>query len=243
MRKKAKMILAAIVLVACLAGLVIVGGHLIDEKISEDRATITPPSPNADSQLTDDVGYPVVDWAAYQAINPDVVGWITIPGTTIDCPILQARPSAPNYYLKHDYTKAYNAWGAVYVDAGCEEGLNSKAVVIYGHNMSKHENKMFGEVSQFSSYDFAVEHQEVLLQTPEWKKRVKVAFSTITPGWESSNRKAFEDDADFTSWFLKRFEAASMSLVANPDTPDQVFTLCTCSYTTYSNERTLVYAY
>lgn len=244
MKNRAKKIIAGSILILCLIVGGIIAAQLAQNEEQKSLATNTLPSPSAgaDMQAQED-GFPVVDWDHWQEINPDIVGWITIPGTTIDSPIVQAHRENPNYYLKHDVYRNWNDWGAVYIDASCPDGLNSVNVVIYGHNMSRHENKMFGEIASYSSYDFAVSHQEIIVQSPEWKKRVLVAFSTITPGWEESNRTTFDDDADFASWIQARFEGSSMRVVETPEVPEQLFTLCTCSYTTYGNERTLVYAY
>lgn len=234
---------------AVLTGSLVIAGFLLVELINkntqEDRAINTLPSPtlSSDLQSWDEDGFPEVEWEAYQAINTEVVGWITIPGTTIDSPIVQAQPDSPQYYLHHDYTGEPNEWGAVYIDADCENGLDSPNVFLYGHNMSNHDSKMFGEIAMYSDYEFAAEHQEVLIQTPNWKKRISVAYSSITPGWEPSNRTSFVDKADFAQWLEQRYDSASMKLINDFESPEQVFILCTCSYTTYSDERTLVYAY
>ena len=39
----------------------------------------------------------VIDFDALKKINPDVVSWITIPGTNIDYPLLQGKDN--NQYL------------------------------------------------------------------------------------------------------------------------------------------------
>ena len=61
------------------------------------QAAHTPPSPDAppESTVEDDDGFPTVDWDYWQDINPDVIGWVTNPGTTVDYPILQAHRDAP----------------------------------------------------------------------------------------------------------------------------------------------------
>ena len=99
------------------------------------QAAHTPPSPDAipESTVEDGDGFPAVDWDYWQDINPDVIGWVTIPGTTVDSPILQAHGDAPGYYLKHDVYGNYNPAGAIYLDADCEElGLSSRNAVILG---------------------------------------------------------------------------------------------------------------
>ena len=57
-------------------------------------AANTPPSPGADASVAAEEDpqspFPEVDWDYWQGVNPDVIGWITVPGTTINSPIVQA---------------------------------------------------------------------------------------------------------------------------------------------------------
>ena len=86
------------------------------------------------SEAADD-GFPTVDWAYWQGVNPDVIGWITVPGTTINSPIVQAPTDDPDFYLSHDVYGNYNIYGAIYLDAECAEaGLDSRNAVILGHH-------------------------------------------------------------------------------------------------------------
>ena len=86
------------------------------------------PSPNGTPQetATESAGgreseFPTVDWDYWKSVNGDVIGWITVPGTDINHPILQAHASDPDYYLHHDIYRNYNPLGALYLDAECEK--------------------------------------------------------------------------------------------------------------------------
>lgn len=55
--------------------------------------------------------------AKYQELylqNEDMVGWISIAGTTINYPVMQSRNN-PNFYLKHNFEKEYSDLGTPYV--------------------------------------------------------------------------------------------------------------------------------
>ena len=46
--------------------------------------------------------------------NEDMVGWISIAGTTVNYPVMQT-PNDPNFYLKHNFEKAYSDLGVPYI--------------------------------------------------------------------------------------------------------------------------------
>ena len=45
----------------------------------------------------------LVDLSALQAKYPDIKGWISIPGTCVDYPVLQSSADNPEYYLRRTY--------------------------------------------------------------------------------------------------------------------------------------------
>ena len=51
-----------------------------------------------------------VDWDALLAINPDTVGWIFIPGTNVNYPIVRAPESNPDKYLTIDFQGNSGGW-------------------------------------------------------------------------------------------------------------------------------------
>ncbi len=56
-----------------------------------------------------------VDIPSLKAQNPDIFGWVFIPDTMIDTPILQNGQGEDEYYETHDCTGAENESGAVYI--------------------------------------------------------------------------------------------------------------------------------
>ena len=157
------------------------------------------PSPNGTPQesATGSAGgreseFPTVDWDYWKSVNGDVIGWITVPGTDINHPILQAHASDPDYYLHHDIYRNYNPLGALYLDAECEKaGFQSPNAVILGHSLRiGGAITCFGNIQNYSDKTFASEHAKVLIQTPEKKMRYTVRFANIVKGWEPTKRTA-----------------------------------------------------
>lgn len=185
-------------------------------------------------------GFPQVDWEHWQQVNPDVIGWVSIPGTALDTAIVQAHPDAPTYYLDHDIRGMPNYHGCPYLDASCiEDGLEGRNAVIFGHNIQNGDS-MFAELAGYAQPAFAREHAVVLVQTPAWKRALRVSGAAITAGSEQTKRTAFDDAGDFRSWYRERLSECCVRL--RDADPERCITLVTCSYNRSSDERTLVYA-
>lgn len=207
------------------------------------QAAQTPPSPDEPNrQETSSDGFPDVDWAYWQGVNHDVIGWVTIPGTTVNSPILQAHADAPEYYLHHDVYGNYNPAGAIYLDAECEElGLSSRNAVILGHHFwNDKEIAPMGTISDYKDEAFAREHVRVLIQTPTAKMTYEARFAQIVNGRERNKRIDFEGESDFRAWYGESRANAAMVLDAETE-PEQVISLVTCSYNIWvDNERTVL---
>ena len=206
----------------------------------EHRGAHPLPDPDASNTAMED-GFPYVDWEEWRQVNPDIIGWITVPGTAINHPVVQAHADNPQFYLTHDVYRAENFTGCPYLDAQCEgDGLlRSRNAVVFGHNMGWNQD-VFGDLECYVDLSFAQSHREVLLQTPKRKMRLRVCAATIIPGWEAIKRIDFASDDDFASWWKDRFSESAVKLSPKPACENLV-TLCTCSYNRWQSERTLVY--
>lgn len=83
-------------------------------------------------------------------INPDIYGWIKIPGTKINYPVAQTTDN--EYYLDHAYTGDNLVNGSIYADyrADAVPTMNYNTV-LYGHNIK--DGSMFNNVSKFFEKD------------------------------------------------------------------------------------------
>ena len=89
-------VLAALVLVVCLGILAVIGyGYWHGTKVYDDIAQQAFPEKQLDALAAS-----TIDWDALLAQNPDTVGWIYMPGTSIDYPIVQGETDEE--YLKKD---------------------------------------------------------------------------------------------------------------------------------------------
>ena len=113
-----------------------------------------------------------VDLRSLQSQYPDVRGWLTIPESGIDYPVLQSSPEEPEYYLRRDYRGNYDINGSLFLQADCILGESGK-LTIYGHNMNS--GAMFGNLDQYASYEYWKAHPRVFFQTPEGMEEYRIA--------------------------------------------------------------------
>ncbi len=127
---------AIIVTVTALVGAAALGLWLFSV---HDRAANIDPSPISGGTGRDgeDDGFPVVDWDYWLSVNPDIVAWVSVPGTEIDYPVVQASADDPTFYLDHDVYHGWNPYGCPYLDAGCaERGIDSPLALMFAHHMN-----------------------------------------------------------------------------------------------------------
>ena len=202
------------------------------------------PSPNPSGKDDANPGeFPDVDWAYWMQVNPDIIAWITIPETAVNLPIVQAAPQDPDFYLTHDVYGESNFTGCPYLDADCITAgglLQCPNSVIYGHNMGWSRD-MFGDLACYADKSWGEKHRVIFLQTPDLQVRLKVQALAIVPGWNATRRIEFADGADFASWWNACFAESDVRYEPKPLARRNLVTLCTCSYSHWDNERTLVY--
>lgn len=91
-----------------------------------------------------------MDFSSTLKINSDTVGWIKVPNTNIDYPVVQFLNN--EYYLNHDFEKKYNYRGAIFMDYRNNPTDFDANTIIYGHNC--YDKTMFSELDQYDSIDF-----------------------------------------------------------------------------------------
>ena len=196
------------------------------------------PSPTYQRAITDqdEEGQDrVIDWGS---LPDSVIAWVYVPGTTIDYPVVRGFDEDPGFYLFHDAEGRYSAWGTPYVANGCEEGLESPLVMVYGHHMS--DGTMFAPLAGYSSRPFAEEHAEIILYTPEQTLHLEPVLVNVINANKKNVRLSFGDQEELEEYMAAE-EAESEVVLDGYRSGRQVFAFVTCSYET-SNSRTVVYA-
>ena len=103
-----------------------------------------------------------VDFASLQAINPDIVAWLRIPGV-LEYPVVRGKDNS--YYLNHTVQKTYNIAGSIFLDYRNERDFSDSKNIIYGHNMK--DGSMFHVLRNYQDIDFFQEHTDMEIYLPD----------------------------------------------------------------------------
>lgn len=104
------------------------------------------------------------DWDVLKRTNPEIVGWIYIPNTAINYPVVQKKGSS-TYYLNRNAMLGYDELGAIFLDGFAESDFSDLNTVIYGHSVVG--GGMFTDIKKFANKDFFDVHPYFYLLTPE----------------------------------------------------------------------------
>ena len=189
-----------------------------------------PPAP-----ICDTPDLPVVDFDALRKINPDVIGWIHIPGTNIDYPIMHGRDNT--YYLRHLMDGSWNRCGSIFMDYRSDPDLADPVTLIHGHNMLN--GTMFQDLEKFKSQEFMAEHPYGYILTPSGNYKIQFFAGCLISVSSDLWRIKFIDSRDFLSWINRCIAAASVTGNTMPTETDRIVVLSTCSYE-FSDARWMV---
>ena len=173
-----------------------------------------------------------------RAMNPDVMGWLTIYGTSIDYPIVKAQKD--NFeYLSKDVEKNWTTCGALYVDVNNQWNFQDFNTIIHGHHMAEH--KMFGDLDLFTKADYFNEHQYANLYYDGQNHGVEL-FAILTidaynPIVHSTSLTTGEAKQEFLNR-IQQDKLLSRNLDITMD--DHLVTMTTCNLTETNGRFTLV---
>lgn len=172
---------------------------------------------------------PLVDLAALQEQYPDVKGWLYIPDTGIDYPVLQSGKEQPQYYLRRNYKGEYDINGSLFLQWDCSVS-DGENLVIYGHNMKS--GVMFGNLDQYAALSYCQEHPSVLFQTADGVSSYTVVAVLKADVSMFPFQQTLFQEPDGLFGYVSQAKALELFENGESISPDieQVLTLVTCSY-------------
>ena len=165
-----------------------------------------------------------VDFADLHRTSPDVVGWLYIPDTPINYPVVQAQDN--DYYLHRLPNGKENKAGSLFADYR-NTGVEDANYLIYGHSMKTGD--MFGMLEHYAKQDFYDAHPLGYYVTPTASYILHVYAGFITDA--SSDSYELSHTAESLAEYMKQAKERSDFRADVPYYPyDTVVTLSTCAY-------------
>jgi len=162
--------------------------------------------------------------------NDDMIGWLRIPGTDIDYPVMQTVDS-PDFYLDHGFDGQKSVYGALYVQENCSI-LNSDNLIIYGHNMK--DGKMFSDLCRYADKSFYNDHRIIYFDTLDIFGTYEIVYVFRTEVYKDGCFKYYNfvnarNEDDFESFIQKCDDMKLYDTGVSAEYGDRLITLSTCA--------------
>ena len=171
-----------------------------------------------------------VDWDALRAVNPDVVGWIYIPGTIVNYPIVHTDND--ERYLTYDFN-GEQGWGAtfgtIFLQAANAGDFSDANNIVYGHHLNN--GSMFACLADMQDDAGFNAHRTVYLLTPQGNYKLRTFSMVHCAADDPLAQASFADGAEQTAYVQDKIDRS----VAKPDGElpaademDHTFAFVTC---------------
>lgn len=176
---------------------------------------------------------------------PQLYGWIKIPGTQIDFPVMKPK-GEKEFYLYHDFAGVESAEGSLFVDVGSNIYPQDDNTVIYGHNMKN--GHMFGTLQLYEDEVYFQTHRKIYFDTI-YEEGTYEAVAVLKTRLLNENEEGFRYYRFFQYDNEKEFQKCQKFVEQNKmfDTGnilrygDKMLMLSTCEYS-QENGRLVVVA-
>lgn len=124
-------------------------------------------------------------------INKAVVGWIYIPQTAVDYPILH-KYEDNDYYLSHAWDDTESQNGSIVLDCHCKlDNTGGSNSIMYGHNMAN--GSMFAGITKYANSNFRNRQPYIEINTLTEQRLYEVYACCDIFGLEGSDFPYWDD--------------------------------------------------
>ena len=167
-----------------------------------------------------------VDFEKLKDINPEVQGWLSVKGTSINYPFV--RHSDNEYYLTHSFDRTSNRAGWVFMDRHNDINDLDKNTIIYGHGFF--ENIMFGTLKNVLKKDWYSNTDNLTVTIQTEKETLKWQVFSIYHVKNTSDyiETSFPDDSSYQNFLNLIKDRSLVKFDIQPTTKTKILTLSTC---------------
>ena len=163
--------------------------------------------------------------AELQAINPDVLGWLTIDDTHIDYPVVIGETDME--YVNKDVYGDFALSGSIFLDSDNARDLSDAYTLVYGHHMDN--GAMFGDVVEFVNTDYFESHPSGTLYLPDATYTIEIFACVQVDAFDSMIYDPLAQDDDVSELLHYVDEIAVQSRYIGVQPTDKVIGLSTCA--------------
>ena len=159
--------------------------------------------------------------------NEDTVGWITVPNTRINYPVVHYKNN--DFYLNHSFDKTYNAAGWIFANYMNKFDGTDKNISIFGHN--RRDGSMFCTLKDTIKPDW-YNNEENYYITFAKKDKIEIYkvfsnYQIVSESYYLANEfRNLEEYKDFLENIKSRSVHDYDTIVTEND---QILTLSTCA--------------
>lgn len=209
--------------------------RLAEEAARQTEEAGTEPE-TEESQPEEDPYVSPIDFETLIEENPHTIGWIRIPGTNVDYPVVQGEDN--EFYLNHDFYGKESVAGSIYLDFESETDFEGRNQILYGHNMKN--GSMFKDINRYKDPEYFKEHQYFSIYTPEREIRLKAVSCYYGEAKPIVRMTGFKTQEAFDEFVKVMVDPCSYK--EEVEYPARsIFTLVTCSYE-INDARTFLFA-
>ena len=147
------------------------------------------------------------DLAALAEENADCVGWLTIPDTGIDYPVMHT-PDDPEHYLRRDFYGNSASGGTPFLDGRNLAEAENQNLILYGHNMM--DGSMFKPLMNYLEPNFRETHKDIFLEIDgrqyHYEVLAVVETSVKSTLYKFTDLSDPAEESDFRAALLKETE-------------------------------------
>lgn len=249
---------AACVCLLCIVVFSMAGKKTEDGKSETDLLAMADPENKAEAETESKSVLETLDWESlttednsekileeYRADKeemPDLIGWIRIPGTGVDYPVVQKDNE---YYMTHDAYGNEEPNGAVFLEQVNSWEKPDNNLMMYGHN--RKTRAVFGELMDYKSEDYYKEHKYLEFDTlyEKGKYEIIAVFLSRVYNVTDTDFKYYQffgsDDPEKFQDYVDNVKALSLyPIEAGAEFGDELITLSTCEYSVENGRMAIV---
>ncbi len=190
---------------------------------------------SADANKSIDLGISV-DFDALTKANADAIGWILIPDTAVNYPLMQTDNN--QYYLKHTYNRTYSDFGSIFLAAECGSDFTDQHSLIYGHNTKN--GSMFGSLKKYKDKSYLEAHPYLYIIQKDQILEYKIVSAFTAETSDDIYLLSFASDGDYFYWLQRMVALSEVETGTQELTTDtRVLTLSTCTSRTETERFTV----